>query len=51
MKALTLPDVGGRLAQLALQPVGGTPQLLAAVIKSEIERWSKVAQDLGIEPQ
>lgn len=50
MNALTLRDVGDRLAQSALQPVGNAPQL-AAVIKSEIERWSEVAQDLGIEPQ
>jgi tripartite-type tricarboxylate transporter receptor subunit TctC len=50
-KALVLPDVRERLAQAALQPVGNTPEQFAEVIKSEIERWTKVAQDLGIEPQ
>jgi len=51
VKALALPDVRDRLAQSALQPVGSTPQQFAAVIQSEIERWSRVAQDLGIQPQ
>ena len=51
VKALALPDVRERLAQAALQPVGNTPDQFAAVIKAEIERWSKVAQQLGIQPQ
>ncbi len=51
VKALALPDVRDRLAQSALQPVGSTPRQFAAVIQSEIERWSRVAQDLGIQPQ
>jgi tripartite-type tricarboxylate transporter receptor subunit TctC len=51
VQALALPDVRDRLTQAALQPVGSAPEEFAAVIKSEIERWSKLAQELGIKPQ
>ena len=50
-KALALPDVRERLAQAALQPVGNTPEQFAAVIRADIERWGKLAQELGIQPQ
>ena len=50
-KALALPDVRERLTQAALQPVGNTPGEFATVIKTEIERWTKVAHELGIKPE
>ena len=50
-RALALPDVKERLATAALQPVGNTPQQFAAVIKSEIDRWEKLAKELGLQPQ
>jgi len=51
VKALALPDVRERLTQSALQPVGNTPAQFAAVIRTEIERWTKVARELGIKPE
>jgi tripartite-type tricarboxylate transporter receptor subunit TctC len=51
VKALALPEVRERLARSALQPVGNTPEQFALTIKSEIERWSNVARELGITPQ
>jgi len=51
VKALDLPDVKTRLTAAALQPVGNTPEQFAGVIRAEIERWSKLAQELGIQPQ
>src|SRR5262245_36236307 len=51
VKALALPDVKERLHTAALQPVGNTSQQFAMVIKSEIERWSKLAQEIGLQPQ
>lgn len=51
VKALALQDVQDRLAQSALQPVGSTPREFASVIKSQIEHWSKVAQELGVRPE
>lgn len=50
-KALALPDVKERLAQSALQPVGNTPEQFASVIRSETERWTRLAHELGIKPQ
>jgi tripartite-type tricarboxylate transporter receptor subunit TctC len=51
VKALALPEVKERLVAAALQPIGSTPQEFTVVIRSEIERWGKLAQELGIQPQ
>ena len=51
VKALALADVRERLTQAALQPVGSTPPQFAAFIRADVERWSKLAQELGIQPQ
>jgi len=50
-KALVLAEVRERLAQAALQPVGSKPAEFAAVIRADIERWGKLARELGIQPQ
>jgi tripartite-type tricarboxylate transporter receptor subunit TctC len=50
-KALAQAEVRERLAQSALQPVGNTPEQFAAVIRADIERWGKLAQELGLRPQ
>ena len=50
-KLLALPEVRQRLAQAALQPVGSNPAEFAAVIRADIERWGKLARELGIQPQ
>ena len=49
--ALALEDVRARLAQAALQPVGNTPKEFDAVIHADIERWTRLAGELGIKPQ
>ena len=51
VKALKLPEVAERLTKAGLQPVGNAPEEFARVIRSEIEQWSKLAKELGIEPQ
>ena len=51
VKTLALPEVRERFAAAALQPVGNTPQQFAEVFRAEIERWSRLAQELGIQPQ
>jgi len=50
-KALALPDVRERLLGSALLPVGNTPQEFATVISSDIERWTKLANEAGVKPQ
>jgi tripartite-type tricarboxylate transporter receptor subunit TctC len=47
-KALALPEVRDRLTQAALQPVGSAPREFAVAMQADIERWSKVALELGI---
>ena len=51
LKVLALPDVKERLAANALQPVGNTPQQFAEVIRADIDRWTKLARELGIQPE
>ena len=41
---LAQPEVAERFAQLGITPVGSSPQEWNALIRSEIERWSKVAK-------
>ena len=51
VKALEQPDVKERLANGGMLPVGNTPQQFAAVIHADIERWSRLANELGLKPQ
>jgi tripartite-type tricarboxylate transporter receptor subunit TctC len=48
VKALALPDLRIRLADLGLEGIGNSPDEFAAVIKSEIPKWAKVIKDAGI---
>jgi tripartite-type tricarboxylate transporter receptor subunit TctC len=50
VKALALPDLRAKLADLGLEVIGNSPDEFAAVIKSEIPKWAKVIQAAGIEP-
>jgi len=50
VKALALPDLRAKLADLGLEVIGSSPQELAAVIKSEIPKWAKVIKESGIKP-
>ena len=47
-KVITMPDVEQRFAAQAAESVGGTPQRFAALIQSEISRWTKVVRDGNI---
>ena len=39
------------LAHEGSEPVGNTPREFAAIIKTEVERWKKVAQSAGIKAE
>jgi tripartite-type tricarboxylate transporter receptor subunit TctC len=45
------PDMKDKLAAQGLDPVGNTPQQFAAVIKSEIAKWTKVVKASGAKPE
>ena len=46
-KAMAFPEVHQRLLDGGLDPITGTPEAFAAFIRSEIDKWSKVAKDVG----
>ena len=50
-RILKLPDVNARLSELGAEPVGSTPQVFDAHIKSEIVKWAKVIKDANVELQ
>jgi tripartite-type tricarboxylate transporter receptor subunit TctC len=49
--ALGLADVKERLLKSGLITVGSSPKEFEAVIRADIERWSKLAAELGLQPQ
>jgi tripartite-type tricarboxylate transporter receptor subunit TctC len=48
LKALGQPDVRERFNQLALQPIGGTPETFADYIREDLARWTQVIRDGNI---
>jgi len=46
-KILGSPEAGKRLAEIGLEPVGSTPEELAAYQRAEIVKWAKVVKDSG----
>lgn len=50
-KALNSAEMKEKLASDGAEPAPSTPDAFAAHIRNEIEKWRKVAQAAGIEPQ
>jgi tripartite-type tricarboxylate transporter receptor subunit TctC len=50
VKALALPDLRAKLADLGMEGIGNSPDELAAIIKSEIPKWAKLIKESGIKP-
>jgi tripartite-type tricarboxylate transporter receptor subunit TctC len=48
VKVLGQPEMRARFAQLGLDTVGSSPGELAAIIKSDIAKWTKVIKEAGI---
>jgi tripartite-type tricarboxylate transporter receptor subunit TctC len=51
MTYLKRPDVGERLATLAINPLTSTPDELGGFIPAEIVKWAQVVKDAGITPE
>lgn len=47
-RAVTHPDVAQKLRDLGAQPVGSAPEEFAAFVRSDTEKWRKVAQAAGV---
>ena len=50
-KALQDPEVKEKILSQGNETGGGSPELFAALIKSEAPRWAKVVRDAKIEPE
>jgi len=50
-KVLQMQDVKARLLDAALVAVGSTPGEFAALIRSEVDNWTRLAADAGVKPQ
>jgi len=48
VRALALPEVRAKLADLGMEVIGNSPNEFAAVIKAEIPRWAKVIKESGV---
>lgn len=50
-RVIGLPDVKDRLLSQFYEPIGGTPEKFAEVIRADIERYGKVVREAGIKPE
>lgn len=50
-RILSIPEVRERLISQGLVPVGGTPEHLAARMKSDYVKWGKVIRQIGLKPE
>lgn len=50
-RALSTAEMKEKLAADGAEPAGSTPAQFAALIKSELDKWTKVARAANIEPQ
>lgn len=50
-RALASPAVVATLAQLAMDPVGGTPDALGTILRGDFERYGRLVRELRIQAQ
>jgi tripartite-type tricarboxylate transporter receptor subunit TctC len=50
-EALRMPDVRERLAQDGAEPIGGASEDFAALIKSDLEKWARIAKAANIQAE
>ncbi len=48
LKVLHMKDVRERLAAQAIDPIGTTPEQLAAIMKADLDKWAKVIRSANI---
>jgi tripartite-type tricarboxylate transporter receptor subunit TctC len=51
VKALALPSLRAKLADLGLEAIGNSPEEFAAAIRSEIPKWKRLIEVSGIKPE
>jgi tripartite-type tricarboxylate transporter receptor subunit TctC len=48
VRIMTLPDVKERIATMGFEPTSSTPEQLAAHMRAETEKWSKIVREANI---
>ena len=51
VRMLALAEIRQQLATQGLEPLGNTPQEFAALVKTELAKWARVAAHAGITPE
>jgi tripartite-type tricarboxylate transporter receptor subunit TctC len=47
-KIVQIPEIRERMSAIGIDPIGGTPEELAAQLRADLNRWTKVARSAGI---
>ncbi len=50
-RILFLPEVKGRMENIAVEVAKSTPEELGAMMRADAEKWGRTIKDLGISPQ
>jgi len=51
VKAIGVPEVRAKLADLGMEPVGSSPEEFASVIRADLPRWAQVIKSSGARPE
>ena len=51
MKAIAAPGMREQFAALGAEPVGSTPEELAAVLQRDLVKWAKVAREAKVKAE
>ncbi len=51
LKALQTEEVRSRLTTLGTEPIGSGPEVFQPLVRSELQKWAKVAKEAGIKPE
>lgn len=49
-RAVRMPELANRIADLGFRPVGNTPEQFAAVVRRDYEKWGRVVRERRIHP-
>jgi tripartite-type tricarboxylate transporter receptor subunit TctC len=50
-RIVAIPDLRDRFQATGLEPIGGTPAMLAARLEKDSAKWAAVIRDLGIKEE
>jgi tripartite-type tricarboxylate transporter receptor subunit TctC len=50
-KALTAPGMREQFAAMGAEPIGGTPEEFAAVLKRDLAKWARIAREANVKAE